>query len=101
MPGVIYHMLHALWRNSARYDEYIGTLINAYLARGGSARGVRAGTEYMDIGTIGGYRAAQQALSGDVEPGEPRLVENTIHDFISRGYLNAEHSDKGCNWRWA
>lgn len=33
--------------------------------------------------------------------GEPRLVENTIHDFISRGYLNAEHSDKGCNWRWA
>jgi len=32
---------------------------------------------------------------------EPHLVENTIHDFIYRGYLNADHSDKGCNWRWA
>ncbi len=33
--------------------------------------------------------------------GEPRLVENTIHDFISRGYLKADQNDKGCNWRWA
>ena len=33
--------------------------------------------------------------------GEPRLVENTIHDFISREYLKADQNDKGCNWRWA
>ncbi len=38
----------------------------------------------------------KNAISGD-----PRLVENTINDFISRGYLKADHSDKGCNWRWA
>lgn len=33
--------------------------------------------------------------------GDPHLVENIIHDFISRGYLTTDHSDKGCAWRWA
>jgi len=38
----------------------------------------------------------KQAISGD-----PRLVENTINDFISRGYITAKETDKGCTWRWA
>jgi len=38
----------------------------------------------------------KQAISGD-----PRLVENTISDFISRGYITAKETDKGCTWRWA
>jgi hypothetical protein len=33
--------------------------------------------------------------------GDPHLIENIIHDFISRGYLTTDHSEKGCTWRWA
>jgi glucose-1-phosphate thymidylyltransferase len=32
--------------------------VNAYLARGAEAVGVRAGTSYVDIGTLNGYRNA-------------------------------------------
>jgi hypothetical protein len=32
--------------------------VNAYLAAGGSAIGVRAGTAYVDVGTLHGYRSA-------------------------------------------
>jgi anaerobic magnesium-protoporphyrin IX monomethyl ester cyclase len=38
----------------------------------------------------------KNAISGD-----PRLVENTVNDFIARGYLKVDQSDKGCTWRWA
>jgi radical SAM superfamily enzyme YgiQ (UPF0313 family) len=30
-----------------------------------------------------------------------RVVNNTISDFVSRGYLQAAISGQGCNWRWA
>ena len=46
-----------------RCDEYIGTLVNAYLAAGGQAVGIRAGASYFDVGTLDGYRAAMQQLS--------------------------------------
>jgi hypothetical protein len=36
--------------------------VNAYLATGGSVGAVRAGTDYVDVGTLGGYRAAIQLL---------------------------------------
>lgn len=62
MPGHVFHALHALWLAPHRRDEYFGTLINAWIARGGTAFGVRAGTEYVDAGTIEGYRSAIQAL---------------------------------------
>lgn len=64
MPGEIYHALHRLWRMRQPQDEYLGTLINAWLAAGGSAVGVRAGSRYMDVGTIHGYRAAVEVLDG-------------------------------------
>ena len=63
MPGAVWHALHDLWREPGRGDEYLGTLINAWLARGGEARAVRAGEAYVDVGTLHGYRAAQQLLS--------------------------------------
>ncbi|HEU4566090.1 MAG TPA: sugar phosphate nucleotidyltransferase, partial [Gemmatimonadaceae bacterium] len=54
MSGEVLRALHALWLDRGRQDEYIGTLVNAYLAQGGSARGVRAGQAYVDVGTLNG-----------------------------------------------
>jgi hypothetical protein len=62
MPGMVLHELHRLWCARERKDEYIGTLVNAYLAQGGHAVGVRAGTSYVDVGTLHGYRAAMALL---------------------------------------
>jgi glucose-1-phosphate thymidylyltransferase len=58
MPGTIFADLHKLWCARGRCDEYIGTLINAWLAEGGKALGIRAGQSYVDVGTIHGYREA-------------------------------------------
>jgi dTDP-glucose pyrophosphorylase len=62
MPGRVLHELVALWHERNREDEYIGTLVNAYLAAGGRAVGVRAGESYVDVGTLGGYRSAVTLL---------------------------------------
>lgn len=62
MPGRIFHQLHTLWCRPERRDEYFGTLINAWIAEGGRALGVRAGVEYVDVGTLHGYRAALHLL---------------------------------------
>ncbi|HWX47867.1 MAG TPA: nucleotidyltransferase family protein [Roseomonas sp.] len=62
MPGHVLHALHALWQAPGRGDEYIGTLVNAYLAQGGTARGLRAGEAYADVGTLHGYRQALELL---------------------------------------
>lgn len=62
MPAGTLHALNRLWNERAQEDEYFGTLINAYLASGGSAHAVKAGSDYVDVGTLGGYRAAIQLL---------------------------------------
>ena len=61
--GAILGELHELWEARGRGDEYIGTLVNAYLAGGGTAVGVRAGELYVDVGTLDGYRTAISLLS--------------------------------------
>lgn len=66
MPGAVLHDLHRLWGERGRTDEYMGTLVNAYLAQGGRALGVRAGTSYVDVGTVNGYREAVQLLANPV-----------------------------------
>lgn len=63
MPGSVLHALHTLWLERDRRDEYVGTLVNAWLARGGAAQGVRAGEAYVDVGTLHGYREAIRLLS--------------------------------------
>ena len=62
MPGRMLHQLHELWRQPGRQDEYLGTLVNAWLAQGGEAYGVQAGQQYVDTGTLHGYRAAIRLL---------------------------------------
>jgi dTDP-glucose pyrophosphorylase len=59
-PGSVLNELHALWRE--RHDEYLGTLINEYLARGGGAYGIQKGESYVDVGTLNGYREALRLL---------------------------------------
>jgi dTDP-glucose pyrophosphorylase len=68
MPGAVLHELHELWLEPGRRDEYFGTLVNEYLARGGSAVGVRAGRAYVDVGTLNGYREAIQLLRARHSP---------------------------------
>jgi glucose-1-phosphate thymidylyltransferase len=63
MPGAVLRDLFDLWCDRDRSDEYFGTLVNAYLARGGEAWGVRAGQGYVDVGTLHGYREAIRLLS--------------------------------------
>jgi dTDP-glucose pyrophosphorylase len=63
LSGAILYELFRLWCERDRADEYFGTLINAYLAKGGEARGVRAGQAYVDVGTLHGYREAIKLLS--------------------------------------
>jgi len=62
MPGHVFHDLYDLWLRPDRGDEYFGTLINAWLAMGGSAQALRAGQGYVDVGTLHGYRSAIRLL---------------------------------------
>ncbi len=64
LPAAVLEALHALWCEPERGDEYVGTLVNAWLARGGAACAVFAGEDYHDIGTLDGYRAAVASLAG-------------------------------------
>ncbi len=67
MPGSVFHALHALWSRIDRRDEYLGTLVNAWIREGGKAIGVRAGEAYVDVGTFDGYRAAIRLLASHAE----------------------------------
>lgn len=73
MPGAVLAQLHALWRERNECDQYIGTLVNEYIARGGEAVAVRAGKEYVDVGTLQGYRGAVTLL-GAQAPAEGRTA---------------------------
>ena len=60
MPGPVLFALQQIWLESK--DEYLGTLINSYLARGGRATGFKIGKSYVDVGTLNGYREALRVL---------------------------------------
>ena len=74
MPGSVLHDLHRLWCSRDRRDEYLGTLVNAWLASGGTASGVRAGAAYVDVGTLNGYRAALELLQARGESDPPAFA---------------------------
>jgi glucose-1-phosphate thymidylyltransferase len=63
MPGAIFESLHRLWQR--RGDEYIGTLVNAWIAEGGEAWAVHGGKSYIDVGATDGYFEAIRMLSND------------------------------------
>jgi glucose-1-phosphate thymidylyltransferase len=68
MSGAIARELHALWLSRRQQDEYVGTLVNAWIEQGGDASGLRIGTSYVDVGTVRGYREAVMLLTGDSVP---------------------------------
>lgn len=60
ISGAVLRSLYQLWCQRRCEDQYIGPLMNEFLAQGGRARGVRAGTSYIDVGTLRGYREAMR-----------------------------------------
>lgn len=63
LSGALLRSLFSLWCERNRSDEYLGTLVNAFLERGGAASGMKGGTSYVDVGTLNGYREAIRLLS--------------------------------------
>jgi dTDP-glucose pyrophosphorylase len=72
LPAATLAELHDLWQARGRRDEYIGTLVNAWLETGGVARGIPAGEAYVDVGTLHGYREAIHVL--EARPDESPLA---------------------------
>lgn len=93
MPGHILHELAALWRAREGRDEYIGTLVNAYIAAGGEALGIKAGEAYVDVGTVDGYRRATALLAGG--GGHPELGETLLPVRKSRGGVTQAVVERG------
>jgi glucose-1-phosphate thymidylyltransferase len=63
--------LFELWKQRNCVDEYFGTLINAWVDQGGEAFGFRAGSSYLDVGTMDGYLKTIKILS---EPGNADIA---------------------------
>jgi glucose-1-phosphate thymidylyltransferase len=85
MPGSVLCELNALWLARERQDEYFGTLVNAWLAQGGEAHARRAGTSYVDVGTVRGYREAMALLSDeDARPARPAAAAAAAHRAADR-----------------
>jgi glucose-1-phosphate thymidylyltransferase len=68
LGGRAMHRLFSLWHERGRSEEYVGTLLNAYLREGGTVRSVKAGKTYVDVGTLAGYRRAVRLLNRPQEP---------------------------------
>jgi len=63
--GECFARLKLLWESRRCADEYLGDLLNAFLKAGSVARGHHCGEIYMDVGTLEGYRAAQDYLRAE------------------------------------
>lgn len=66
LKGSVFLDLYRLWLERDGKDEFIGTLLNAYIKKGGRAVGVKAGRSYVDVGTLHGYREAIKLLTDPV-----------------------------------
>jgi dTDP-glucose pyrophosphorylase len=72
--GPAFHALKLLWEARHRQDQFLGDLLNAYIAAGNSVRGIFTGEHYMDVGTIQGYHAAQDFLRARRKLGFPEAA---------------------------
>ena len=69
-PGTVLHDLYHLWQKRNKADEYVGSLVNAYIALGGLVKAVQAGRSYVDVGTLNGYRQAITLLTSEAGSGQ-------------------------------
>jgi dTDP-glucose pyrophosphorylase len=60
--GRAFHDLRTLWEFRHRADEFLGDLLNAYIAAGNVVHATANGEHYMDVGTMEGYHNAQDYL---------------------------------------
>lgn len=60
--GEAFHRLKLLWESRHRADQYLGELLNAFIAAGNPVQGKFSGESYIDVGTLEGYRQAQDYL---------------------------------------
>jgi len=67
VPAQDFSNLHALWLQRQRRDQYLGTLVNAYIAQGHRVAAVPRGETYVDVGTLHGYREAVKLLGNQPE----------------------------------
>jgi dTDP-glucose pyrophosphorylase len=65
--GKAFHALKLLWEARHRGDEYLGHLLNAYMAAGNQVHATHNGEIYMDVGTLPGYHAALDFLRSRAE----------------------------------
>jgi dTDP-glucose pyrophosphorylase len=97
LPSRRFAELDALFRDRERRDEYFGTLVNAYIERGGRAQGVPRGEAYVDVGTLDGYRQGisllEERTRGDgaasrsqcvIPIGTQRVEERVNHVALGR-----------------
>lgn len=87
MPGSVFHALHSLWSRPERRDEYVGTLVNAWLREGNCAAGIRAGEAYVDVGTLHGYRQAIRLLEAQMDP---QVVDAGEQAYVNFGDSHAQ-----------
>lgn len=91
VTGSVLRELHAVWREPGGNDEYLGTLVNTFLARGGSARAVPVGRAYVDVGTLHGYREAMRLLGRSDGPNEAASPREEQGLGASPGGLGGPH----------
>ena len=72
--GHAFRALKLLWEARHREDLFLGDLLNAYISAGNVVRATHAGEHYMDVGTLEGYRTAQDFLRAMAEPRLPRAA---------------------------
>lgn len=107
MPGAVLHELEALWLERGRRDEYMGTLVNAYLQRGGRAVAVRKGEAYVDVGTVHGYREAltllgqRAAAPEDTGPRPTTICSNAGTPLAVERAALAEDEDEAGSSPWS
>jgi dTDP-glucose pyrophosphorylase len=80
LQGWAFRELFDLFVERGRRDVYFGTLVNAYIARGGRAVAVRAGEAYVDVGTLHGYREAIRLLEGPAHPAHTIESKPQFHE---------------------
>jgi dTDP-glucose pyrophosphorylase len=67
LPAEEFFGLQTLWHEREQSDQYIGTLVNAYIEKGHNVGAVRRGETYVDVGTLHGYREAVKLLGNQQE----------------------------------